>query len=239
MATLSSGTARAPNHPQYVAPQSGPAAGQQGSYVAGTVVPLPAGFAAANGGVLPNVPGCGPCVGATCSVVYDSIRLRVRIRVPTNAQSLTYRLKYYSSEYPESVCSSSNDAFVTLLHSQWVPSGGARAIPADRNIAIDEEGSPLTVNTRAFTVCFPPPGAPGLCPSGTLELIGTGMGGWNNALTDGGGTEWLVNEAPVVPGEIITLDFIIWDTSDGLQDALIQLDDFRFLARAGTLRLGN
>ena len=26
------------------------------------------------------------------------------------------------------------------------------------------------------------------------------MGGWSNNLTDGGGTEWLVNDAPVVPG---------------------------------------
>ena len=35
--------------------------------------------------------------------------------------------------------------------------------------------------------------------------------------------------APVVPGELITLDFHIWDTSDQQLDSLVLIDDFEWL----------
>ena len=39
---------------------------------------------------------------------------------------------------------------------------------------------------------------------------------------------WLVTTAPVVPGEIITLDFHIWDTTDSLLDSTVILDNFQW-----------
>ena len=42
-------------------------------------------------------------------------------------------------------------------------------------------------------------------------------------------SSWLTTSAPVVPGEIITLDFHIWDTGDGSYDSLVLLDGFKWI----------
>jgi len=54
------------------------------------------------------------------------------------------------------------------------------------------------------------------------------MGGWDNDYRDGGGTAWLINEAPVVPGETIDLEFIIADAGDSNVDSTVLLDYFRW-----------
>ncbi|MEZ4326853.1 MAG: choice-of-anchor L domain-containing protein [Polyangiales bacterium] len=222
-AALSSGTARAPSDPGYVAPQNGSQPGQVGNYNAQTMVSAPAAYLSANGGALPASTCAPPCAGPSCTQAYDSVALTVRIRVPTNARSFSYRMKFYTAEFPEFVCSTYEDRFVTLLSS------AAAGLPSDGNIAIDSQLAPMTVNNGFVQVCFPPVAAPpGTCPSGTLELVGTGMGGWGSTLTDGAGTEWLTNTAPVVPGETITLTFAIWDAGDHNVDSIVLLDRFRW-----------
>ena len=62
------------------------------------------------------------------------------------------------------------------------------------------------------------------CPYGTNELSG-----FANDLADSGGTSWLKTSAPVVGGEIITLRFTIWDTSDSILDSSVLLDNFVWL----------
>ena len=42
----------------------------------------------------------------------------------------------------------------------------------------------------------------------------------------GGGTTWLTTTAPVVPGETITLDLIVFDVVDGEYATNILLDGF-------------
>ena len=44
--------------------------------------------------------------------------------------------------------------------------------------------------------------------------------------TGGGATGWLNTTAPVAPGEVITLQFIIWDTGDVNWDSSVLLDHF-------------
>lgn len=257
MAAISSGVARRPGDPGYVAPQKGPNAGQNGSYNAQTQCPAPPDYVAANGGVLPNP--CGDCNGANCTTAYDSVALRVRIRPPTNAKSFSYRLNFFSAEYPEYVCQDFNDFFVALLSGNSNP-----AIPADKNIAFDSQNNPVSVNNAFFQVCFPAPGAPaGSCSGGTLELIGNGYGGWNGAINDGGATGWLQNDVPMllkpnpnnanppancdppaqgqpapdcVPVvETFELQFTIWDAGDHNVDSLILLDRFRWNLDPATL----
>jgi hypothetical protein len=164
-------------------------------------------------------------MGPTCNTAFDSINLKLRIRVPTNALSFSYNLKFYSAEFPEYVCQQFNDFFVVLLQT------GAMGIDPDKNIAFDStpQKNPLSVNNAFFDVCFPPISAPpGTCPQGTLELTGNGMGGWDGNLKDGGGTVWLTNDAPIVPGETMEIEFILWDVGDHNVDSLILLDNFRW-----------
>jgi hypothetical protein len=50
----------------------------------------------------------------------------------TNAYSFSVSTFYYSSEYPEWVCSPFNDFFLALLDSSFVPNANQSPNPADK-----------------------------------------------------------------------------------------------------------
>jgi hypothetical protein len=56
--------------------------------------------------------------------------LKLRVRVPTNALSFSVQMHFFSAEWPEYVCTSFNDLFVTLVDAPGAMN------PADKNIAI-------------------------------------------------------------------------------------------------------
>jgi hypothetical protein len=233
MAAISSGTARTPADPGYVHPQNGTQAGQTGNFNGNTKVTIQSSYLAPHGGKPPAPAACSAACTTGCDQAYDSVNLWARIRVPTNAKSFSYQFKFYSAEFPEYLCQKYNDFFIALLKSSWTPDPNAmppqQPLPTDGNIAFDANKNPVSVNNSFFQVCFPPSGAPaGTCPSGTLDLVGNGMGGWGNNLKDGGGTDWLTNTAPVVPGETIELQFVVWDAGDHNVDSLVLLDHFRW-----------
>ena len=73
------------------------------------------------------------------------------------------------------------------------------------------------------------------CPLGTGALAGTGLteivagppGNTGSGMT-GGGTAWLTTTAPVVPGETITLELMLFDVSDNALDSITLLDSFQW-----------
>ncbi len=197
LAAFSSGTARDTDDPGYYNPNSG--------YAANGYVPPPPGFPV-------NGPGCPAGTAA-----YDSCGLEVVIRAPTNAQSLAYDFRFFSSEYPEWVCTQYNDTYIALYDS------AAPGIPANRNISFDSAGNPVSVNIGFFDV----PGAPNIYTH--PALAGTGLDGNDGAnRVRGGATSFLTTTAPVIPGETITLRFLIWDTGDQIYDSTVLLDNFRW-----------
>ncbi|HUH02125.1 MAG TPA: choice-of-anchor L domain-containing protein [Kofleriaceae bacterium] len=212
---------------------------------------FPADWLAANGGTLPNAPGCPAPLGSTAN---DPVLLELRVRTPTNARSFSLATNFLSAEYPEYTCSAYNDFFVVLLDSSW---SGTPANPADKNLAIYRSPAndvyPVGVNlahgnTGLFTVCEN--GATG-CALGatagtintcvsTAELVGTGFDGTatgpfskcgDNDLI-GGGTGWLTTSGNVAGGEIITLRIALWDTSDHRLDSVALIDYFRWSVEA-------
>ena len=227
MAAISTGSARSQNNSGFVTPQA------PSSYNASTEATQPAQFLAAHGGVDPTPPTCAPCVGIGCGKAFDSVDLKVRIRVPTNASSFSYRTRFFTAEYPERLCSTHNDFFVVLLKTGWKPDPNqmppSLPLPIDTNILLDSQGNPVSVDNAFFPVCFPTPGAPpGSCPGGTLDLVGSGYGGPGNSVSDGAATDWLVSDAPVVPGETIELELVVWDAIDHQGDSLALIDKFRW-----------
>jgi len=239
MAVLSTGNAADQNdiNPPYVA--------FQGSQNAAPNSAAPAVWLAANGGQFPNAPGC-PVAGSTTA--FDGINLRIRIRVPTNALSFNVQMHFMSSEWPEWVCSNYNDMFITLVQS------GANTNPPDKNIAIyttpQLQKYPVGVNIAKaapglFTECENGTiaclgnnqGAYNNCSAGPNPLAGTGMGylaqaGCGNNDTTGGGTGWLKLAGNVVPGEVMEIRFIIWDTGDQNLDSLVFLDAWEWSLQA-------
>lgn len=235
MAVLSTGRAADATdvNPAYAAFQTG----QQ----MGTSSGFPTAWFAANGNALPNTPGCDAPLGNTAN---DPVMLQVQVRVPTNANSFTVDMYFFSAEYPEWVCTPYNDFFVAIVDSTS-PSN-----PADGNIAIFDDGMntwPVGVNILAaadglFTSCTN--GAISYCDvagnyagcTGNAELAGTGFdvqalacGAYDDT---GGGTGWLTMSGNVTPGEVMTIQFAIWDTSDEYYDSLVLLDNWQWSVQA-------
>ncbi|MCX5746051.1 MAG: choice-of-anchor L domain-containing protein [Proteobacteria bacterium] len=207
---------------------------------------FPADFLAANGGELPNAPGCPPPNVTTAN---DAVMLTLKIRVPSNAKSFKLSSNFFSAEFPEYTCSPYNDFFVILLDSMYA---GMPANPTDKNLAFytpmgTQDRVPVGVNlgfgnTGLFTQCvngttgcFSFGGQMGTISTctGTTQLLGTGFeddasGDCDANSVVGGATGWLVTSGNVVPGEIITLRIAIWDTSDHLLDSLAVFDGFQW-----------
>ncbi|MBI5537115.1 MAG: hypothetical protein HY898_30615 [Deltaproteobacteria bacterium] len=225
----------------------------QGGQDMATSSGVPADWLASNGGVIPNAPGCPAPQGG--NVAHDPIMLRIRIRVPTNAKSFSVMPYFFSSEYPEWVCSPYNDFFVALLTSNF---NGSPPNPADKNLAFYDPPPagppyyPVGVNlafgnTGLFRQCLN--GATG-CGSGSVagtcntcqgitDLMGTGFetlnpppqfggdpGYCGTSNRLGGGTGWLTTNGNVTPGETIEIRFATWDTGDQWYDSLVLLDNW-------------
>ena len=169
------------------------------------------------------------------AIAFNPVNLRLHIRVPTNAHSFGFDHGFYSAEYPEYACSQYNDLWVALL------TGAASGLPNNRNVIFDAQGAPGSVNLNFFDRCVAGPtgcfGTPGFnfCAGGSTELQGSGFDTTDPAqpcgapTSIGGGTGWLTSEAPIVPGETITLEFMLWDSSDGIFDSASILDNFHWL----------
>ena len=191
---------------------------------------LPAGaplgpYVAANGGVLKSSAGCqGTC--DTSQSAYDSVNVQLKIRVPTNAQSFSYHFKFYSAEFPEYQCQLFNDFYLALLTST------VAGIPTDKNISFDGLGNVFSVNNGFFDVCSP--SGCNTCPDGPTELACTGMTtalpcvGALGASGIGGASKWLQTDAPITPGETITLDLMTFDVGDASWDTHVLLDNFKW-----------
>lgn len=198
MAVFSTGTARAPGDPGYVNPN-----GQVSSFDAKTSCNYPAGFPK-------NKLGC-PALSATKA--YDSSGVTMDIRVPMNAKSFTYDFNFFSSEYPEYVCTAFNDAFVALLQTGYLPANPAAN---SNNISWDSKNNPVSVNAGFFSVTSGP------------KLTNTGLDGLCAGQICGGSTDWLETSAPVMPGETITIQLAIWDQSDHLWDSTVLVDNWKW-----------
>lgn len=219
MSAFSSGTARASSETGYVKPYDD-------GYIAST-----------SSSPLYSIPAASGCSAGTAGK--DSCGLKLVIRAPTNANSFGYNFNFFTSEYPEYICTSYNDAYVAYYE-------GSLNTQANKNISFDSAGNPVSVNNGLFTVPGGwPPQAGGTHP----KLDGTGYDGvcvnssyvgvvYNNNSICGGSTDWLQTTAPVAPGEEITLVFNIWDTGDNKWDSTVLLDNFTWSTETAKIETG-
>ena len=91
----------------------------------------------------------GPLIRGTRDVVI----MRIDLRVPRNANCLTFRFRFLTEEFPEFVNDIFNDAFIAELDdSDWDASGPEDpTITAPRNFAVDSAGRPIRVNSVGDT----------------------------------------------------------------------------------------
>jgi hypothetical protein len=192
-------------------------------------------------------PACPPT-----KAIADDVALELQIRVPTNATGYSFNLKFYSFEFPDWVCDTSgyNDQFIALVTpppmGSYVPTGSAGG-----NISFDNNNHPISVNLGFFDACDPSspqrfashcksgagpcPALPTpYCPLGLGELTGTGFDVWHSGIGPAGATRWLQTQAPAQPGSVITIRFAIWDAGNSQFDSTVLVDNFTWLATAGT-----
>jgi hypothetical protein len=148
----------------------------------------------------------------------NSARLRLVVRVPTNAVGLAFQTNFFSAEFPEQ-CQQFNDHALALLTSQ------APGIPPDRNILFDSVGNPVTTNFVLYRVCTPVTGQ--TCELGSARLVDTGF----DVAATGGATAWQTTTAPVVPGEDIVLELHVYNLVDGLASDVLLIDGFAWNLR--------
>lgn len=185
--------------------------------------PLAQYLTAHGGALLPGHCGAASCLTGTGA--YDSVLIRLVVRVPTNAQGFSFDFKFHSAEYQTYQCTVYNDYFLALVTSQ------AAGLPADKQVSFDALGNTISVNNGFFQECGGNGKACGACPSGTGPLAGTGL----TSPVNGGATTWLTTDVPVVPGETITLEFALFDVSDGILDTTVLFDKFRWSLTPVTL----
>jgi hypothetical protein len=230
MLGLSSGTARQPTDPGYQ-----DVSGFDKGYTSGA----PTGFPG-------QTPACG---NVTFGAPHDGAGLRVVIRVPTNALTMSFDTNFFSYEFPDWVCSEYNDTFVVIM----TPSPPGEPSTANDNIAFDSKGNVISINAGFLQVCDPTSsaGAAGTgpmaggyvyaCPEGASKLHGTGFGIDTTSVSplgdgqDHASTDWLTTTVNVstFAGKQITLLFAVWDSSDGQLDTTVLVDNVKWTFATG------
>jgi hypothetical protein len=186
---------------------------------------------------------------AQATDIADAVALEVRVRMPSNVNALSFDSAFFTDEYPDFICSPFNDVFQTIVKPQRMGSS------ADGNVVFDLDGNAVSVNNSLLRACTPGNhgGKDFACPLGYMPLKGTGYDDCNAALLGpglfgggffGGGsitptssdpmgasTGWLATEFAVVPAEIVTLRFAIWDSGDSELDSLAIIDHVHFRMR--------
>lgn len=200
MLALSTGTARGPADPGYQAP----ATGFDKGYTHG--VP---------GGQPKKASACAPADAAP-GPGHDGVALELRIRVPSDAKSMSFTHQFFTSDAPADVCTEFNDVFVAIMEPK--PAG------TDGNIVFDSHGDLVGRNSPSLLRACAPVTTKGLtfaCPLGATSLLGTGF-------DDKAATGWLRTTVPVTSGSEITLKLMVWDSGDGTFDSTVLVDELSF-----------
>jgi hypothetical protein len=173
----------------------------------------------------PTLLGAPSCMSQQPQSVNDYTELVLSLRAPTNAWSLSFQLQFFSAEFPEFVCSRYNDELLVEMQSP-------HEFPTATNISYDLAKNPITVNNSFFTVCQNDTHKPQTqhCTRPVSQLVGTGYEDTDFTLNApiGGSTDWLTTTAPVTPGELISLRFIIFDEGDHIYDSAVLIDNLQW-----------
>jgi hypothetical protein len=161
---------------------------------------------------------------------HDNVEFTVQLQAPQAALGFSIDYIFMSVEYEEYIGSSFNDKFYIILNGPTTTGGQAEVInltacsnPANYYDIID----PVTGEKLCFmaiNTAFSEP-----CSAVTTSIAGTGFECGPADSAHGSSTGWLSTAWPVASGEIVELTFHIHDTSDGIFDSEVILDNFQWL----------
>lgn len=184
--------------------------------------------------VAPGFPKENPsCPGVVTGLPNDATALAFSVRVPSNAYGFSYDFSFYAYDFPQFVCTQYSDTFFAIL------SPAVAGLP-DGNIAYDELGNPITLNSANFRACGCPAGSPCTvgnktyaCPLGIMPLLGTGYDGTGNLGYHRGATGWLTTTVPVEPGGSTSLRWGVYDAGDSQAESTVLIDNWQWITTPG------
>ena len=181
---------------------------------------------------------------------YDNVEFKVVITAPPNVTGFAVDYVFFSEEYHDWVCSDFNDKFYIFLTAPQTTAGQKMVInytacsdPNSYHDFIDDSGEKqcyIAINTA-----YSEP-----CPNAPTNIAGTGfecsyetcaVGQCTCGMKDdahGSSTGWLYTAWEIQPNETFELVFHIHDTSDGIYDSEVILDNFQWMTTpfaSGTL----
>lgn len=158
-------------------------------------------------------PGCGDN-GIPLRGTRDLTILRVTVRVPSNANCLSFRFRFLSQEYPKYLGNIYNDGFIAELDQTTWNSGLSGVndphISAPRNFAKDPKGNIISINA-----------------TGPATMTAANA----NGTTYGGATPILRASTPIRPG-VHSLFLSIFDQGDRGYDSAAFIDNLTITKQA-------
>jgi hypothetical protein len=162
---------------------------------------------------------------------YNNMEIVLQMTAPKGAKGFTIDYIFMSEEYEEWIVSSFNDKFYILLNAPQTTGGKKKVINytacSNPGMYFDfqKDGKKwcyIAINT-AFSE---------KCPNVPTNINGTGFSCafdifWDSSDT-GSSTGWLQTSWPIQPEEKFELIFHIHDSSDGILDSEVILDNFKW-----------
>ena len=172
---------------------------------------------------------------------YDNVEFKVTLTAPQTAVGFSVDYIFFSEEYEEYIGTQFNDKVYILLKAPQttgnqtiVVNSTACSNPNTYYDFQDPQGNKwcyIAINT-AFSE---------KCPNVPTDITGTGyecaVGGFDSSTT-GSSTGSLTTSWPINGGETLELTFHIHDSSDGIYDSEVILDNFRFETIPGEFSQG-
>ena len=161
---------------------------------------------------------------------HDNVEFKVALQAPQAALGFSIDYIFFSEEYEEYIGTSFNDKFYIILQAPVSEPAGKKVInltACSNPTAYHDVIDPVTGEKlcyMAINTAFSEP-----CEAPKTNIAGTGFECGAPDSAHGSSTGWLTTAWPVAPGESIELLFHIHDTSDGIFDSEVALDNFQWL----------
>jgi hypothetical protein len=160
---------------------------------------------------------------------YDNMEFKAVMKAPVGALGFAIDYIFLSEEYEEWIGSSFNDKFYIILkapkttNDQKVVVNSTQCSNPGAYYDIIEPGGEKKCYI-AINTAFSEP-----CNNVQTDISGTGFSCGPGDEAHGSSTGWLTTSWPIAEGETFELYLHIHDSSDGIYDSEVVLDNFRFL----------